>query len=90
MALLFLFYLANEGLDRPLFAAGGVPSTSGPNQQQLQQQTKYNPTFLNENDMRQQNNQLKRIFASSFQPTKNSSIRKLKYFFGEKVNKTKK
>ena len=28
----------------------------------------------------------KKLFASSFQPTKNSSIRKLKYFFGEKVN----
>lgn len=31
----------------------------------------------------------KKLFASSFQPTKNSSIRKLKYFFGEKVSSIK-
>lgn len=56
----------------------------------------FSQNFMNENEMRlqqqhqhqqqqQQNNQFKRIFASSFQPTKTSSIRKLKYFFGEKV-----
>lgn len=38
---------------------------------------------VSENEIRQ--NQFRKLFAGSFQPTKTSSIRKLKYFFGEKV-----